>query len=103
PTCDGNDGSLTEFVPLATAQTLKDGENPLVFSGHTDEAGNFTIDGLAVDTYDLGFQAEYLFTDNKRVWTGTVGPTTASIDAPNTTVSGVTYNITDVSCSQITP
>ena len=103
PTCDDNPGALTEFVPMATATTLKDSEDKfLMFSGQTDEVGAFTIGGLDFDTYTLGYQAEITFTTNKLVWTATVDPTTATLDDQNTTVSGVTYTITEVTCPPIT-
>jgi len=96
PACDDNPGSLTEFVPMATGTSTD-------FSGQTDDAGNFTIDGLENDTYTLGYQAETTFTTNKLVWTAGVVPATATIDAQNTTVSAVVYTITAVSCEAITP
>jgi hypothetical protein len=96
PTCDGNPGSLTEFVPMATGTSTD-------FSGTTDEAGAFTIGGLSDDTYTLGYQAETTFTTYKLVWTATANPTSATIDAQNTAVSGVVYTITAVTCEAITP
>ncbi|MCG6956056.1 MAG: DUF4382 domain-containing protein [Gemmatimonadetes bacterium] len=103
PDCDDHTGSLTEFVPMATATTLQDGEgNFLMFSGQTDEAGAFAIGGLDLDAYTLGYQAETTFTTLKLVWTAAAVPPTATIDAGNPTVSGVTYTVS-ATCEDITP
>jgi len=107
PTCGGQDRTLAEFVPTATATTLVDGDsNPLLFAGMTAEGTegfDFHIDVTDFDTYTLGYQAETAFATDKLVWTAEVTPTTATVDSGNTEVTGVAYTVTGVTCEAITP
>jgi len=108
PACGNADRTLAEFVPTATATTLMDSEdNPLMFTGVTEEGDEgfvFHIDVTDFDTYDLGNEAETVFDTDKLVWTvDPADPATATVDADNTEVTGVTYTVTDVTCDPITP
>lgn len=102
PTCGGEDRTLEEFVPRATATTLTDDEdNPLVFSGETDADGAFELEVLGVDTYTLGFQEESVFDTEKLVWSATVDepdPAEVTIDTEGSEVGGVSYTVTAVTC-----
>ena len=102
PTCGGEERTLEEFVPRASATTLTDDEdNPLEFSGETEEDGMFEIEVLGVDTYTLGYQAETTFDAEKLVWTADVDEPASgevTIDAEGSEVDGVVYTISDVAC-----
>lgn len=104
PACGGEDRTLEEFVPTATAKTLTDGQgNPLEYAGESDEHGQFTIDGLDFDSYALGYRPETVFDSTKLVWQATVTPTEISVDSTTTKATGVSYVVTSVSCDTIAP
>jgi Domain of unknown function (DUF4382) len=104
PACGGQDRTLAEFVPTATATTLVDDENnPLSYTGVTTEDGTFSIEGLAFDTWTLGYGAETVFDTEKLVWQATVDPAQAVLDSATRQVAGVTYTVTGVSCEAVTP
>jgi hypothetical protein len=113
PMCGGEDRTLEEFVPLATATTLTDDEGAaLVFSGETevddggepeDGAGSttFEIDVTGLDTFTLGYQAETTFDEEKLVWTASVEPTEVTLDEGNDEASDVAYTVDGVTCEPV--
>ena len=73
PMCGGEARDLGAFVPVATATTLIDDEAAaLVFTGETDADGEFEIEVLGADTYDLGYEVETDFGAEKLIWTAEV-------------------------------
>lgn len=99
PTCGGEERTLEEFVPLATATTLTDEDGEaLSFSGETDGDGEFEIEVLGADTYDLGFKTETVFESEKLVWDATVDPDEVTVEADDADVGGVSYTVTSVTC-----
>ena len=100
PECAGEVRDLEDFVPLATAATLIDEEGAaLVFSGETEEGGEFKIEVLGADSYDLGYEAEVEFGAEKLVWEAEVNPEQAVIETEGGEVNGVAYTVTGVSCA----
>ena len=103
PLCGGEERNLEDFVPVAASTVLVDYEgNALIFTGKTDEGG-FEIEVLGVDTYDLGYDAETDFGDQKLVWEAEVNPRQAAIETEGSEVDGVVYSVTGVSCVLVDP
>jgi len=107
PVCGGEQRTLADFVPTATASTLVDDEGaPLFFTGATaagDDGYTFGIGVMEGDTYALGYAAETVFDDEMIVWTATVEPATVAIAAAGDTATGVAYTVTGATCSEVTP
>lgn len=103
PRCGGEDRTLEAFVPVAIATSITDDEGDMVrFTGEADEEGEFEIEVLEEDTYDLGFEAETVFDTEKLVWTvDPIEPAQATIDAETDEVEGVSYTITGVTCEPV--
>lgn len=107
PACGGQERSLADFVPTATASTLVDEEGePLLFTGST-EAGDdgyaFGIAAMRGDAYTLGYAAETVFDDEMLEWTATVEPTSVTVGAEGAGPTGVAYTVTGVTCTEVTP
>lgn len=102
PQCPaGKTRSLEDFVPSATASTLKNaGGTALVATGRTSEDGTFKIDRLSADKWTLGYQTQTIVNDagNKLVFAATVTPADATV-AAGQKVTGVKYTITSVTCA----
>jgi hypothetical protein len=98
PQCPtGTARSLTDFVPTATATTLKDTNNAaIVKTGTTAANGTFSIAAVSPDAYTMSF-GPLLLGANKLVWTGTVTPTTVTV-ASGQSVTNVAYTLTGASC-----
>jgi hypothetical protein len=98
PQCpSGTARSITDFVPTATASTLKDVNNAaIVRTGTTAANGTFSISAVSPDSYAMGF-SPLLLGPSKIVWTGTVTPTTVTI-ASGQSVTNVAYVLTGASC-----
>ena len=61
PECAGSSRDVRDFVPTATARTLTDTEGAAVVrTGMVDDDGEFKINFLEPDTYDLGYEASIL-------------------------------------------
>lgn len=98
PMCADEERDLEDFVPVAISTVLVDDDgNVLRFTGETDAEG-FKIEVLGVDTYDLSYEAETDFGDQKLVWEAEVDPGQAVIEANGDEVGGVVYTVTAVSC-----
>ena len=97
PTCAGAPRALDDFIPTATAVTLEDGEgNPLVLSGEVEADGDFSIDLVPEDSWNLG----YLATDLgafELVWTATISPASVTVTGDEDE-TGVVYTLTGVTC-----
>ena len=94
----GTARSVEDFVPTATAQTLVDDEeDPVVRTGEVDEDGEFEIDFLEADDYDLGFEPVVDFGDFALTFTATVDPAEVTIEDED--VGNVTYTITGATCA----
>jgi hypothetical protein len=99
PPCPaGTPRSITDFIPQATAATLRDASNnPIVRTGTVAASGTFSISPVDPDQYALGF-AETLLGTMKLVWTATVTPATVTVAAGGADVTGVAYTLTGASC-----
>lgn len=103
PMCpEGEARSIRDFIPLATATTLVDGDGAsIVRSGEVEEDGSFEIEHAEADVYVMGHQAEIPLDAFKLVFDATVEPAEATVDG-NTDVTGVSYTITDARCEATT-
>jgi hypothetical protein len=102
PQCPaGTARSLADFVPSATAATLKDANNAAVVrSGTTTATGAFTIANVDADSYTLGTLPVTVGTGttfNLR-FTATANPATVQVQQGQN-VSNVAYTVTAVSCT----
>ena len=98
PMCAGEERDLEDFIPVAMSTVLVDDDgNALRFTGETDADG-FKIEVLGVDTYDLDYDTETDFGDQKLVWEAEVDPEQVVGQAGGDEVGGVAYTVTDVSC-----
>lgn len=100
PDCPtGTARGLDDFVPLATAVTLKDDAMmPIVRAGVTEPGGAFSIDFLQADHYDLGYQTQLDFVGASLVFTASVTPM-PQVLVDDDLVDGVEYTITDAQCN----
>ncbi|MGM0670422.1 MAG: DUF4382 domain-containing protein, partial [Gemmatimonadota bacterium] len=100
PECAGSSRDVRDFVPTATATTLVDeDQDPVVRTGTVDDDGEFKINFLEPDIYDLGYEASIVFDGYTLDFTAEVSPAEAEIDAED--VEGIVYTITDASCEAI--
>ena len=93
---------LIDFVPTATAATLKDANNAAVVrSGTTTAAGVFTIANVAPDTYTLGAMEVVVGNQQtgswKLVFTAAANPANAQV-TQGQDVQGIQYNVTGAAC-----
>ncbi|MHB1192112.1 MAG: DUF4382 domain-containing protein [Longimicrobiales bacterium] len=108
PACGGQQQTLLDFLPLATATTLVDDEgNALVFAGAVEikegEPTVFEIRTTAFDIYALGYRGATEYTSEKLVWTATVSPAQVTLSEAADQVGNVTFTITGVTCQGLTP
>jgi hypothetical protein len=98
PECPaGTARDLTDFVPVATAQTLTDGDGLAIErAGSVSEGGGFIMSFVAPDTYTLGHQAELEFEGATLAFTADVAPT--EVEVEDSEISGVNYTITAATC-----
>jgi hypothetical protein len=98
PQCPaGTARSITDFIPKATAATLKDASNnAIVRTGTVAANGTFSISPVDPDGYTMGFN-ETLLGNMKLVWTATVTPAQVTVRA-GADVTGVAYTLTGASC-----
>jgi hypothetical protein len=98
PQCPaGTARSITDFVPKATAATLKDAANAaIVRTGTVAANGTFSISPVDPDGYAMGYN-EVLLGASKLVWTATVAPANVTVHA-GSDVTGVVYTLTAASC-----
>ena len=101
PACPaGEERSLEDFVPLATATTLTDDDgNALVFSGEASEDGTFEIKIGPPDTYELGFMSTIeLDEGGPLTFEAEASPASVEVAEEDEEITGVTYTITAASC-----
>lgn len=98
PECPaGTARDLTDFVPLATAQTLVDGDgNPIVRTGSVQADGSFELTFLAPDAYTLGYQEALEFDEATLSFTAEVD--TDEVTVEDDAVTGLVYTITAATC-----
>ena len=101
----GTPRSVVDFVPTATAATLKDANNQsVVRSGTTTSTGAFTIANVAPDSYTLGaleVPVGNQQTGNwKLVFAATAAPPSAQV-VSGQNVQGVVYTVTGATCQQM--
>jgi len=101
PQCPaGRRHSLEDFIPTATASTLKNADgSAVVATGHTEEDGEFKIRRLRADRWKLGFKTETVVSDagHKLRFVGTVVPQDTTV-AAGKEIEGVNYTITSTTC-----
>ena len=103
PQCPaGTARSLADFVPTATAATLKDANNAAVVrSGTTTAAGAFTIANVDPDSYTMGTLPVTVGTGTtfNLTFATTANPATVQVQQGQN-VTGVAYTVTAASCTQ---
>ena len=101
PACPaGTPRSLADFVPTATAATLKDVNNAAVVrSGTTTAGGAFSINNVAPDTYALGAM-DVTVSGWKLTFNASAVPASTPV-VQGQNVTGVAYTITGASCTQL--
>ena len=99
PQCPtGTARTVADFIPKATAATLKDASNnAIVRTGTVAANGTFSISPVDADSYAMGFN-ETLLGASKLVWTATVAPASVTVAASGPDVTGVAYTLTGASC-----
>ncbi len=103
PECGGVERTLADFVPVATATSLVDGDgDALRFSGEVDLAGGFRIDVLGADLYELGYRSELILEGWRLDWSAEVEPEAVAVE-PGVEVAGVSYSVTGASCEELGP
>ena len=102
PQCPaGQDRTIGDFIPTATATTLTDGEGTVIVrTGSVKDDQTFEIGSLEPDAYTMGYESELVFDAVKLVWSATVDPTEIAVVAGED-VSGVAYTILGASCEPI--
>jgi hypothetical protein len=100
PMCGDEQRTLEDFIPTATAQNLKDDEeNPIVRSGEVDAEGEFEIEHLAPDIYDMGYMEMVELDGYLLTWGADVTPT--PVDVGEDDVEGVVYTIHTAACAEV--
>jgi hypothetical protein len=98
----GTPRTLADFVPTATAATLKDANNmAVVRSGTTTAGGVFTISNVAPDTYALGALDVPVGNQQAGNWKLVFAASAAPASTPvvlGQNVQGVVYTVTGTSC-----
>lgn len=99
PACPaGTARSVEDFVPVATATTLVDGQGEiLVRSGETSADGTFVLGPLAADLWTLGHLGTLELDGAELTFEATVTPADVTMDG--TAVTGVSYVVTAATCS----
>jgi hypothetical protein len=104
PACPaGTPRSLADFVPTATAATLKDANQlAVVRTGTTNGAGAFTIDNVAPDSYALGVMDVTVGDQQTGLWklsfSGAALPASVPV-VQGQNVTGVAYTISNATCT----
>jgi hypothetical protein len=98
PSCPGEAArSLEDFIPSAMARTLVDEEGaPVVRTGEVDDEGEFEIDYVAPDVYDLGYLPGIDFDGATLLFEARVAP--AEVTVTDQDVEGVRYTVTGARC-----
>ena len=98
PTCPGDTPrGLEDFIPSARAQTLTDGAGlPVVRTGAVDEDGEFEIDYVADDTYEMGYVPGIDYGGAVLAFVAGVSPSTVTVRGED--ADGVRYTITEATC-----
>ncbi len=102
PECpEGQARSVQDFIPMATATTLVDGEGMAIErTGVVASDGTFEIGVLAPDTYTLGYEGTLDLETVQLVFTATVDPAQAVIsNVEGEDVEGVAYVIQSATCN----
>lgn len=100
PECPaGEERSLEDFIPLATAQNLTDEDgNAVQLSGETDEDGSYEIKVLEPDDYDLSFVESSTVDGAELVFGATIDPAVVTVEDGDDEVAGGTYTVESASC-----
>lgn len=101
PACPaGTPRGLSDFVPLATATTLLDGDGlPLLRTGTTGVDGSFIIGPLAPDSYDLGYLGTLELEGADLNFEASVSPQQVAVT--ETDAIGVVYDVTSATCDPV--
>jgi hypothetical protein len=103
PQCPaGTSRSLTDFIPTATAATLKDANNAAVVrAGVVESNGTFSISGVDPDSYAMGFLdvqvGDATTGDWRLTWSATASPPNVTV-TDGTATPSVAYTVTGASC-----
>lgn len=98
PSCPGEAvRTLEDFIPSAVARNLTDDQGaPVVRTGEVDDEGEFEIDYVAADVYDMGFVAGVEFEGATLVFEADVVP--AEVTVADEDVDGVQFTVTGATC-----
>jgi hypothetical protein len=101
PACPGETArSVEDFIPTAVARNLtEDGGLMVIRSGHVDDDGEFEIDYLADDVYEMSYVPAIDFEGAALVFEAGVWPAEVTVQGED--VEGVVYRITAASCVAI--
>lgn len=95
----GTSRDVTEFIPMATAQTVTDDSgNPLVATATVDSDGSFGFPFLQPDEYAMGFVVDVEF-DGATLTFGADTPANQNVTSGGD-ITGLTYTITSASCTE---
>lgn len=98
PECPvGTARGVTDFVPMAVAQTLTDElDDPLTSTTTVAEDSTFAFAPLAPDMYDFGFVTDVTFGDDTLTFEADAP---GIVDVPSGGAVSLTYTITGATCS----
>lgn len=101
PACPGDAArGLDDFIPTAVARNLTNDDGLMVIrSGNVDEDGEFEIDYLADDVYEMSYVPAIDFEGAALVFEAGVWPAEVTVQGED--VEGVAYRITAASCVPI--
>jgi hypothetical protein len=99
PNCPaGAERTIQDFVPLATAQTLVDGDGePIVKAGMVEPDGTFVIAGLEDDTYTLGYHVDFDYGTDVLGFEATVTPDEVTVSGGG--MDGIVFVISGATCT----
>lgn len=100
PDCPaGTPRSIEDFVPVATAQTLVDGDGEtIVRTAVVSPLGAFSIGGMEADTYSLGYRGTLDLGTDVLTFQAAVVPSEVTI-VGDAGVGAVAYTVTGATCS----
>lgn len=98
PDCPlGTTRGVTDFIPMAVAQTLTDGmDDPLTSTTAVAEDSTFVFAALEPDMYDFGFVGDVVFGDDTLTFEADAP---GVVNVPSGGDVSLMYTITGASCS----
>ena len=98
PECGDRERGLDDFVPAAVSTSQVDDEGePFRFSGATTPEGDFAIEALVSDTYELTYRDRVVLNGQELVWTAVVEPETVEA-SKGEEATGIVYTVLEAAC-----